>query len=255
MGNHLKTFTLKWQIYAINAILIFVVGFIFAIFQYTKEFFTMYRSINTLFTFLQVLCFALIIGIVWIVFIQFKQAGNVSFYEFGFIDNVTNQSYFYNDILSYTFQPHNNKQAKMLQFETDDQRQGQLSALLPNQAYELFQLGHAKMWRKFLIQKIEAKQLVTFQVLDDVTSFKVRNEDEFAEKVVLSHEGIVLYDTFYKWEKISRIEVSFTGMLSIKDDALKTIWMEPIVSIQNYYDYVSVMLYFIAKDDNINGTD
>ncbi|MBS4762286.1 hypothetical protein KG089_06070 [Carnobacteriaceae bacterium zg-ZUI252] len=249
MGNLIKVCRMRWEIYVIHAVLAIITGMVWFIFHYTKEFFSMYQSVAQVLNALQLLCIVLIIGLVVIVWLQHQKAGVFAFYENGVLNQKTNVFYFYHDIMTYSFIPQSNKSANQLYFETDDDKEETLSALLDKDAFRLFQEGHARIWAKFVVKQIEAKRIVSFDVDEDVTSFKMKvhgNDDD--KTLILSHEGIVCYNQFYQWHQLSRYEFSYSGMLTIKDTALQTVFMEPIVNIERFYLFIHVLDHYIKRD-------
>lgn len=249
MGNLIKVCRMRWSVYMINVALAIVTSVVWFVFQYTKEFFSMYQAVAQVLEVLQWLCLALIVGLVIIVYLQYKKAGTFAFYDNGVWNKQKDVFYYYHDIMTYSFIPQSNKTATQLYFETDDMKEDTLNALLDPQAFRLFQEGHARIWAPFVIKQIEAKRLISFDVDEDVTSFKMQviAEDQSAKELILSHEGMICYGKFYTWEMLSRYEFSYSGMISIKDQSFKTVFMEPVVNIERFYVFIQVLDYYIKS--------
>lgn len=250
MGNLLKICRLRWSVYAVNAILACVTVAIFLVFQYAKNFFSMYSAVQLVFSVFQWLCICLIIGLIFIVFTQYQKAGTYHFYENGVLDAKANTFIYYHDVMTYHFMPQSNNKAYGLTFETDESQVVTLSSLLDKEAFILFQQGHARVWGDFVLKQLDAKRIISFDVDEDVTSFKMQViAEDTADEISCSHEGIVCYGKYYPWEQLLRYEVSWTGMLTIKNKDLATIFMEPIVNIERYYIFMYVLDKMIGESN------
>lgn len=251
MGRLIKICRMRPSVYIINSILGLVTFGVWLVFQYTREFFVIYPFVDTVFMFLQWLCLFLILAIVVIIYLQYQKAGTYVFYQNGVLNKSKNEFYYYHDIMTYAFIPQSNKRATDLYFETDSMQEDKLSALLDKEAFVLFQEGHARIWSPFVLKQLEAKRIISFDVDEDVTSFKMQliGDDTQDKALILSHEGMVCYGKFYNWYELTQYEVTFTGMLMIKNSEQQTVFMEPLVNIERYFVFMSVLDYFLPKQE------
>lgn len=251
MGRLIKICRMRPSVYVINAILALITFGVWLVFQYTREFFIMYPFINTILMYLQWVCLMFILALVVIVYLQYQKAGTYIFYQNGVLNKSKDEFYYYHDIMTYAFIPQNNKRATDLYFETDNLQEDKLSALLDKEAFVLFQEGHARIWAPFVLKQLDAKRIVSFDVDEDVTSFKMQiiGDDTQDKALILSHEGMICYGKFYNWCDLMRYDVTFTGMLVIKNSEQQIVFMEPLVNIERYFVFMSILDHFLPQQE------
>lgn len=250
MGRLKKIYVMRLDALAIYVFFGIFIILLYAIFGYMKAFFISYQTLQYLFNFGQSCCVLLGIAIVIMIYFQYKKAGKFAFYQYGIVNQQTQESFFYHDIIHYEFVPQNNKSAKCLVFKTDDNRKGELLGLLPSEAFVMFQKDHASIWTPFMIEQIKQKQLFQITVQDDTTSFKLLMTPEEDKHLVLSHQGVVVYGKFYEWQTILRYQLSWNGMFSLKDTQNRTIFLEPSTSLPNYCLLLELFDYFIPTNES-----
>lgn len=239
---------MRWDAYAMYALACVLLLIVCLMCGFAKEFFSLYAGVGAVLTIIQFVVIILMICIAVFVYFQYKKTGTYIFYDHGFKHMPTGKVTFYNDIITYEFVADSNKVASELRYVTDTQETGTLTALLPNEAFSLFQHDHAKIWAPFIIGKINAKELYTFVIQDDVTSFKMSLDAlEYMQKeVVFSHQGLVVYNQFVRWEEIAFYNVSWTGMFKLVDTQHRTIFLEPMTTITNYAVFLKVLEHFVG---------
>lgn len=248
MGNEKKRFSMRWDAYAVYGMACVLLLIVCLMCGFAKEFFSLYAGVGAVLTMIQLVAIVLMICIAVFVYSQYKKTGTYIFYDYGFKQMPTGTITLYHDIVTYDFIADSNKVAATLRYVTDDNRSGELTALLPNDAFSLFQTDHAKIWAPFVIDKIHDKQLYTFVVQEDVTSFKMNLDAlEYVQKeLVFSHQGLVIYDQFLRWEDIASYEVSWMGMVKILDRQQRTVFLEPMTTITNYAVFLKVLDHFVG---------
>ncbi|MBF0781055.1 MULTISPECIES: hypothetical protein [unclassified Granulicatella] len=250
MGRLKKIYVMRMDALVIYVFFCFFIVLLYAIFGYMRAFFSSYQTLQYLFSFGQIICIVLSIAIIFMIYFQFKKAGKFSFYQYGIVNEQTKEEFFYHDIVYYEFIPQNNKTAKGLLFKTKDDRQGELLGLLPSSAFKMFQDDHTTIWAPFMIEQIKQKELFRITVQEDTTSFKLLMDSNDEKDLVLSHQGIVIYDTFYHWNDLLRYQISWNGMFGIKDKENRTIFLEPSTSLSNYRLLLAILDYFIPVHES-----
>lgn len=244
MGELKKTVGLRKSVYGIYLSFCMVLLILLLLCQFIKDFLNMYPVVGTITLLIQLVCVLLILALAFMLYSQYKSVGSVSFYEMGFVDEKTDEEFYYHDIMSYQFVSETNRHAKAIIFETDDNRRGEISAALDPQAFYYFQEDHAAIWRDFIIQQIQNRRFFSIDVLEDMTSFKLSLTPEEEGDVVLSDEGLVVYNQFYPWKNIKGYHVSLTGMFSVIDMTNQKIFNEPMTSLTRYGLFVSVLNHY-----------
>lgn len=246
MGELRQTIGLRKSVYGIYIGFCVVLLVLFALCQFIKDFLNMYAPVGMITTVIQLVCVLFIVTLAVMLYSQYKKVGKITFYDQGFVYEKTNETFYYHDIMSYQFVAETNRQAKAIIFETDDNRQGELPSALDARAFHYFQGDHAQIWKAFIIDQIENHRFFSVDVLEDMTSFKLSLTPEDEGDVVLSREGIVLYNTFYEWQKVKGYQISLTGMFSLLDEQQHKIFNEPMTSLTRYGLFVEVLNHYVG---------
>ncbi|MBS4749791.1 hypothetical protein GMA11_00880 [Granulicatella sp. zg-ZJ] len=247
MGILKNTFKMRRDVLVLYAFFSVILLLLCLVCQYIKAFFSTYPSISFMFLFVQLVSIGLIVAMWYIAVRQHQKTGVFEFYELGIKNSKTEETYFYHDIINYSFIPQTNKQAKALVFETDQHEQVILSAMLPPQAFELFQEDHTAVWKSFVQEELENGEMFSVDLYEDVTSFKMSLTPTQEHELVISKEGIVLHDVFYEWNTLNWYDVSWHGMLAIQTKEYKVIFLEPMTSISRYFLFISILDEFLPS--------
>lgn len=248
MGTLKAKYRLRKDTYIVYGSLSFILLLFIFLCQYIKDFFNMYEMVQQILFILQIVVVVIISALIITVIKQYQKVGEYSFYTKGIEDNKTGETFYYNDIISYYFNAQNNKEAESLILKLEEGIK-EIPALLPREAFILFQEDHARVWLPFMIKKIdEYDTTYNFELYEDITSFKISLQDvKRTHEIVVSKEGITLYDTFYQWTELLRYEVSYTGMVSIVDQSNKKIFLEPLTCIEKSYVLMRLLNNYIKE--------
>lgn len=256
MGRLKKIYSMRLDALVIYVFFTLMIIVLYTMFDFAKAFFSVYETAQRVFTIGQLLCIGLVFALFVMMYLQYQTCGKVAFYQHGLVNTKTAEQFLYRDIVQYEFIPQNNKTARSLAFKTDDGRIGELSALLPRSAFVLFQEEHSAVWAPFMIEQIQKGKRFAICIQEDTTSFRIAmRPTQDSQLLTLSNEGIEIYDVFYTWASLSRYQVSWHGMFSLKDTDNKTVFFEPSTSLENYHLLLCLLDYFLpnieeVKEDN-----